>query len=298
MNLVGELPAYATRERFNAPLFLTYALAHCSVFIAPFVFTTSGFILFWVLYVATGCLGVTLCYHRLLTHRSYKTRRWVKYLLSVCGVLAFQRGPIWWTAAHRLHHSKVDTPLDISSPQKSFIWSHFLWAFFSHPHFDESPDIVYRLARDIAEDRFMQFLEKYYTVINIGFLLLLFSLGDALGGIRLALSFFVWAGLLRLVFTLHVTWLVNSAAHLWGYRSYETSDTSRNNWWVALLTFGEGWHNNHHADQRAARNGHRWFEFDITYCFILVMEKMKLAWDIVPVRASLRFSPFSHTLIE
>lgn len=229
-----------------------------------------------------------MCYHRLLAHRSFKTSRWIKYSLAFLGVLAFQRGPVWWVATHRLHHSQVDTELDPHTPAVSFIWSHILWAFFKHPQLDESIETVHRLSRDLAEDPGMQLLEKYYAVINLGFLVFLFALGYWMGGYKLGLSLLVWSGFLRLVVALHATWFVNSAAHIWGYRSYKTEDTSRNNWWVALLTFGEGWHNNHHADQRAARNGHRWFEIDVTYYVICLMHRMGWVQDVVPLSERLK----------
>jgi len=277
------LPAYATWQRFNPHLFLNYVLIHASLLIAPFTFSWLGLSAFLIIYFTTICLGITLGYHRLLTHCSYKTYPWVRFILALCGVLACQRGPIWWTAAHRMHHSKVDKPMDPHTPTVSFIWSHALWAFFRHPQLDDSIETVHRLARDLREEPGMRFLEKYYGLINAVFMAGLFSLGYALGGFKLGLSLFVWGGIFRVLVTLHITWMVNSVCHLWGYRNYKTADTSRNNWIAALLTFGEGWHNNHHADQRAARNGHRWYEIDVTYYLILLMRQTKLAYNVMPV---------------
>jgi len=145
-----------------------------------------------------------------------------------------------------------------------------------------------RRVRDLVADPGLYFLEKNYTLINIAFLIFLFGVGYLLGGSKIGLSVLVWGGFLRLVLCLNITWLVNSVAHIWGYRNYETPDLSRNNWWVALLTWGEGWHNNHHADARAARNGHYWYEIDVTYYLIKLMKKMGLAYDIVGVRTKLR----------
>jgi fatty-acid desaturase len=278
------LPDYATRERFNFPLFSVYVLLHVAALAAPFTFSGPGLIAFVIMYFMTICLGITLCYHRLLAHRSYKTLPWVTYILTFLGCLAFQRGPIWWVASHRLHHSVVDREGDPHSPRFSFLWSHFLWAFYRHPQLDESPETTYRLARDIHADPVMRLFEKHYTSVNILALVLLFGIGYLLGGWPIAFSVLVWGGFLRLVFCLNITWLVNSVAHLWGYRNYETPDQSRNNPLVALLTYGEGWHNNHHADQRAARNGHQWFELDPTYWLIQLMKTLGLAHHIVPVR--------------
>lgn len=241
-----------------------------------------------VMYFLTICLGITLCYHRLLTHRSYKTSRPIKYILALFGCLAFQRGPIWWTACHRLHHSMADKEQDPHSPRYSFIWSHFFWAFFWHPQLDESLETTNRLAPDLALDPGLRFLETHYTSLNLLCLAALFGLGYLWGGLPIGLSVLVWGGFLRLVLCLNITWLVNSVAHIWGYRTYETADTSRNNGLVAFLTWGEGWHNNHHADARAARNGHQWYELDPTYWIISLMGKLKLAHGIVPVRRNLQ----------
>ena len=282
-----NLPAYATRERFNSPLFIVYVLLHLSIIAAPFTYTQAGLIAFMVTMFCTMCMGVTLCYHRLLAHRSYKTYRPVKFLLALIGCLAFQRGPVWWVAAHRLHHSAVDTEQDPHYPSVSWLWSHALWPFFKHPQLDEAPETTYRLARDIADDPMLQFLETHYTTINVLFLILLFYVGYWLGGWQTGLSVFVWGGLLRLVYALNITWCVNAVCHLWGYQTYKTPDNSRNNWLVGLLAFGEGWHNNHHMDQRAARNGHQWFEIDVTYYLIRLMGFFGLAFDFVPVKQRL-----------
>jgi len=290
------MPAYATKERFNLPLFSAYLLLHLLALAAPFTFSWQGLAVLFLMHFVTLCLGITLCYHRLLAHKSYKTYRPVSYLLAFFGCLAFQRGPIWWTACHRLHHSEVDKPGDPHSPRYSFLWSHFLWPFFWHPQLDESKETTIRLARDIAADPVMRFLEKHYVSINVLFLGFLFGAGYFFGGLTMGLSILVWGGFLRLVLCLNMTWFVNSVAHIWGYRNYQTPDDSRNNWWVALLVWGEGWHNNHHADARAARNGHNWYELDVTYAIIKLMGKLGMAYDIVPVRKTL--SDQSHPLFD
>jgi sn-2 palmitoyl-lipid 9-desaturase len=290
LSLTNVLPSYATWERFHPHMFLAYFSIHCGFLLAPFTFSVPGLILFLTLHFVIGCLGVTLCYHRLLAHRSFKTHPWIKYSLTFLAVLAFQRGPIWWVATHRLHHSQVDKELDPHTPVVSFLWSHILWVLFTHPQLDESVETTHRLARDLAEDPGMRFLEKYYTAINVGSLLLIYGAGYWFGGPKLGLSLLVWGGFLRMSVLLNATWFVNSAAHLWGYRNYKTNDTSRNNWWVALITWGEGWHNNHHADQRAARNGHHWYEVDITYYVILLMKQIGWATDVVPVSDRLKKS--------
>jgi stearoyl-CoA desaturase (delta-9 desaturase) len=278
----GDLfPSYATRERLNVPLISVYIGLYLSILAAPFTFSWSGLVAFILLSFITICLGITLCYHRLLAHRSYTLPRPLKIFLALLGCLAFQRGPIWWVACHRLHHSRVDREGDPHSPRFSFIWSHFLWAFFTHPQLDESPETLHALASDLYDDPALRFLEKYYTAINILFLASLFGSGYMWGGWKMAMSMLVWGGLLRIIYGLNITWLVNSAAHIWGYRTYDTPDHSRNNWWVALLTWGEGWHNNHHAHPRLARMGMTWFEFDLTYGIIRCLQWAGLATQVV-----------------
>lgn len=279
MNLAQKnfMPDYATRERFNLSMFSLYLFLHIMALSAFWTFSWQGLLVFIAMYFLTICLGITLCYHRLLAHRSYKTYPLIAYFCAFLGCLAFQRGPVWWVACHRLHHSRVDKDGDPHSPLRSFLWSHFLWAFFRHPQLDESPEITKRLARDIDADSGMRFLEKNYTLINIFSLIVLFALGYFWGGWKIGSSVLVWGGFLRIIYGLNITWLVNSAAHLWGYRTYDTPDQSRNNWWVALLTWGEGWHNNHHAHQRSARMGYRWYEIDITYSVIKLLQCLRLA---------------------
>lgn len=277
---IGFMPNYANRHRFNAPLFSMYVALHLIALAAPFTFSWAGFALFASLSFITTCLGITVCYHRLLAHRSYKMAYPLTLFLAFVGCLAFQRGPGWWVACHRLHHAKVDADGDPHSPRYSFWWSHFLWPFFWHPQLDESEETTRKFAPDIFGDPGLLFLERNYTLINTLFLIGLFGVGYYFGSWRLALSFLIWGGFLRIIYVLNSTWLVNSAAHLWGYRTFDTTDTSRNNWWVALLTWGEGWHNNHHAYPRCARMGLNWKELDITYWIIQGLAWMGLASDI------------------
>lgn len=275
------LPAYATRARFNAPLLAWYIALHVAALAAPFTFSVQGLVSFVALWFLTICLGIALCYHRVLAHQSCRLHPWLRFVFSLLGCLAYQRGPIWWVACHRLHHRRVDRDGDPHSPRNSLWWSHFLWAFFWHPQLDESPETTHRLAPDLASDAGMRFLERYYVAINGVFLGLLFGLGLLWGGPHIGLSVLVWGGFLRIIFGLNATWLVNSAAHLQGYRTFNTPDTSRNNLWVTLLTWGEGWHNNHHAHPRSARAGLAWYEVDITYAIIRFLKACGLATRVV-----------------
>jgi fatty-acid desaturase len=277
-----SLPGFATRSSFRVPMFVTIVFIHLLALAAPFTFTWTGFISFWILVFATGCLGITLCYHRLLSHKSFKTHRWVKYFLMLCGTLSMEGDPTWWVCTHRLHHKESDQPGDPHSPSVGFAWAHVLWLIFDDKRLT-NPKIMNQYAPELASDPWAKFLAKNFLSVNLVFIGLLTVAGYYFGGSRLAWSMFAWAGALRVVWVWHITWFVNSVTHIYGYRNYETKDTSKNIWWVALLTFGEGWHNNHHANPSAAKSGHKWWEFDLTYCVIKLLKWTGMAWQIHPV---------------
>ncbi len=219
----------------------------------------------------TGSLGIGLGFHRLLTHQGFHTSRAVKYFLTLCGTLAVQGGPIDWVAGHRMHHAHSDRDLDPHNSRKGFWWAHVGWILRRDPRLGEFENYRH-FAKDLVGDAFVLFLDRYYIWIQValGLLLLLF------GGWSLV----VWGIFVRLVVTWHCTWLVNSAAHMSGYKTYESRDESRNCWWVALMSFGEGWHNNHHAFPRSARHGVRWWEFDLNYLTLAVLKRIGLVWDV------------------
>jgi stearoyl-CoA desaturase (delta-9 desaturase) len=243
----------------------------------PAYYSRSGLVLGIVLYFVAGMLGVTLCFHRLLTHRSFQTYKWMEYFLTFCGVLALQSGPMQWVAQHRIHHKEADDEPDPHSPLVTFLWAHMGWLFVTVPGCHAYEDYS-RFAKDLARDPVQRFFARYFFQIWAGFAVLVYLAGELYGG--LGMSWLVWGVLVRQVLLWHATWLVNSATHLWGYRNYKTDEESTNNWWVALFAFGEGWHNNHHADQRSAAHGQRWFEIDITYMLIRLMGLTGLAWSI------------------
>jgi stearoyl-CoA desaturase (delta-9 desaturase) len=214
-----------------------------------------------VLYWLTAGLGICLTYHRLLTHRSFATRpRWLEYALTALGCCSSEGGPIGWVADHRKHHAHADDAEDVHSPNRGCNWAHYLWWMTPDSAIRHTTEYLRKWAPDLYRDPVHRFLER----THFAFALLMFAGLYALGG----LPWLVWGGFVRSVFVLHSTWLVNSANHLWGYRTYPTRDTSTNNWWVALVTFGEGWHNNHHAIPTSARHGLRWWEIDVTYLTI------------------------------
>jgi stearoyl-CoA desaturase (delta-9 desaturase) len=218
-------------------------------------------------------------YHRLHTHRSYETPKVIEYFFAVCATMTLQGGPIFWTACHRIHHQYSDCDGDPHTPRDGRWWSHMLWVMFGNP-MNADTAVMGKYAPDLMKDRFYRVLSKWHWVplVLLGLVLL------AIGG----LPWLLWGVFLRVVFGLHCTWLVNSATHLWGTRRFETPDDSKNSWWVALLTFGEGWHNNHHAHPTSARHGLGRFELDLTWIQIRLLEKLGLAWDVrVPTRTQI-----------
>lgn len=248
--------------------FIAIAILHVACLAAPFYFSWSALGVAVLLWWLTGGVGICLCYHRLLTHRSFKTPKAFEYLLTAIACLNLQGGPIQWVGTHRLHHKESDTELDPHSPQHGFNWAHVMWCLLDDPYGRDRR----KFAPDLLRDRVMVWLDDYFWVpqVLLGFLLY------ALGG----LSWVIWGVAVRTVFTYHTTWFVNSAAHTWGYRTYKTRELSRNLWWVALLSWGEGWHNNHHAFPRSAAHGLKRFELDPTYWTIKVLSWFGLARDI------------------
>jgi stearoyl-CoA desaturase (delta-9 desaturase) len=185
-----------------------------------------------------------------------------------------------WVANHRKHHALSDKDGDPHSPRDGGLWSHILWFCPNYGRKYED-DIVDRYAPDLQKDKGLVFLHKTFIFWHIAMGAALLSIGWIGWDRYTGISFLVWGMFVRMVYVFHVTWFVNSATHMWGYRNYETSDDSRNLWWVGLLSFGEGWHNNHHAYQRMAAHGHKWWEIDMTYWAICAMEKLGLAWNVV-----------------
>ena len=224
-----------------------------------------------ILYYAGGMLGIGMSYHRLLTHRSYRTTKFIEYFLTICGTLALEGGPIFWVATHRIHHQKSDQEGDPHTPREGTFWAHMGWILMGEGlHHDAS--VLAKYAPDLSKDKFHVWLSNWHWLTNVvvGLALL------AYGGI----PYVLWGIFFRTTVGLHATWLVNSATHLWGRRRFQTRDDSTNNWWVALLTFGEGWHNNHHAHPTSARHGLAWYELDQNWIGIRALQMLGLAWDI------------------
>ena len=250
---------------------------HIGAVVAFWHFTWPAFATFMILHFVTACLGITLGFHRLLTHSSLVVSRPVKYFFSMCGMLSAEGSPLMWVANHRKHHAHSDQEGDPHSPNEGFFWSHMFWFYPNVPH-DKLVVHFKRWAPDLYKDPVQRFLHSIFPffapVVGVG----LYFFGQYF--FNQGLAFVLWGLCARMVVCYHCTWFVNSATHVWGYRNYHTSDRSRNLWWVALLSYGEGWHNNHHAHQRLARHGHRAHEIDPTYMVIWTLKKLGLAWDV------------------
>ena len=252
---------------------------HVGALAAPFFFSWKALGLAAVLSWLTGGVGVCLGYHRLLTHGSFETYGFVRRLLGWIGMMAGEGPPIMWVAVHRKHHVFSDQTDDPHSPRHGAWWSHMLWMLPRHKS-EHWASLYRRYAPDLLGDPFMRFLNKTFLFWHFSVGLLMFVVGWFFWDWYTGVSLVVYGMMLRLVFVMHATWLINSATHIWGYKNYETHDDSRNLWWVSLLTYGEGWHNNHHAFQRIARHGHRWWELDVTWITIRSMQLLGLAWNI------------------
>ena len=275
----------ADRERrvqngMDWPTITWITLVHVGALVAPFVFTWQALVLTLVLHWFTGGIGICLGFHRLFTHNSFRTYRPVQCLIAWIGGLAGEGSCIHWVANHRKHHALSDKVGDPHSPHDGAWWSHMIWTMCHMPA-EQATEFHRRWTPDLADDPMLRFLERTFILWHILMGAVIFALGFLYGGLGMACSLLVWGMFVRLAFVLHSTWFVNSASHMWGYRNYETTDDSRNNWWVALIAYGEGWHNNHHAYPRMARHGHRWWEVDMTFLAIRLLDKLGLAWDVV-----------------
>jgi stearoyl-CoA desaturase (delta-9 desaturase) len=235
-------------------------------------------------------MGIGAGYHRLLTHRGFQCPKWFEYTLALLGVCSFQDSPGRWTLVHRVHHQHSDHQPDPHTPMVSGYWAHMGWLFVDNRELSTA-SAYDRYVRDLMRDPLYLFLQRglnwvwvyvahavviYAIGLGVGWLMT----GTLAGTIQIGLKWLLWGVIYRTIYTWHVTWAINSAAHLWGYRNYETRENSRNNWLFALLTNGEGWHNNHHADPRSAAHGHRWWEFDVTYWTLCLFERIGLVWNL------------------
>lgn len=228
--------------------------------------------------------AITGFYHRYFSHRTFRTSRVVQWLFALIGATAVQRGPLWWAAHHRHHHAHADTDQDSHSPvTDSFLWSHMGW-FLTRKHFSTRVECI----QDWLKFPELRFLDRFDALIPLLFALALFALGEALADFAPELGtsgaqILIWGFFISTVVLYHATFSINSLAHRWGSRTYDTPDGSRNNPWLALITLGEGWHNNHHHCPSTVRQGFQWWQIDLTYYVLWLMSCVGLVWSLKPV---------------
>jgi stearoyl-CoA desaturase (delta-9 desaturase) len=211
--------------------------------------------------------GISFGYHRLLTHRTLEAPKWLEYVLATIGSLALQGPPTAFVGTHRYHHAFAETETDVHSPARGFFWSYMGWLFT----YDMRAYVRFAPA-SMQQDAWYGFLGRHLLILQVPIGLALWWLGG--------MAYVMCGVFLRIVLVWHSSFLVNSVTHTIGYRSYPSTDASRNNWIVALVSYGEGWHNNHHACPRSAKLGHRWWELDVTWWFVRLFEALGLVSDV------------------
>jgi fatty-acid desaturase len=250
-----------------------FGAVHALALLAPWFFSWSALGIAIFLHWLLGSIGICLGYHRLLTHRSFQVSKPLEYVIATIGALALQGGPIFWVSGHRQHHLYTeDVDKDPYSARRGFWWSHMLWLLYPRGEFFKRTTYQ-KYAPDLARDPYYRWLDRNFLLLQIPFGLLLYALGGW--------SFVIYGLVLRSVLLWHSTWLINSATHMTGYRSFEVEDGSRNLWWAAFLTYGEGWHNNHHAYPNVAKAGWKWWEIDVTWWAIQTLKTLGLAKKVV-----------------
>jgi stearoyl-CoA desaturase (delta-9 desaturase) len=266
-----EIINIPNRSKMNWTTSTVFGLFHIGAVAALFMFSWRSLAVAAALYWITVGFGISLGYHRLHTHRSFWVPQWMEYMFAVFGALTLEGGPIFWVATHRIHHAKSDQHGDPHSPRDGTWWSHMGWILLGESKHCETRAMA-RYTPDLAKHAFYVWLNNYHWLPMVILGVVLF----AIGGLPLML----WGTCLRVVLGLHATWLVNSATHMWGKRRFATNDDSRNNWWVALVTFGEGWHNNHHAHPTSARHGLAWYELDLSWITLKLMKFLGIVKNI------------------
>lgn len=250
-----------------------FVAVHALALLAPWFFSWSALGVTIFLHWLLGSIGICLGYHRLLTHRSLQVPKALEYVIALIGAAALQGGPIFWVAGHRRHHIYTeDLDKDPYSAKRGFWWSHMGWLLYKRPEFFDY-ESNRQFAPDLARDGFYRWLDRYFLLLQIPLAIGLYLLGGW--------SFVIYGVFVRTVLLWHSTWLINSASHITGYRTHDSDDNSRNLWWAAILTYGEGWHNNHHAYPNVAKAGWQWWEIDMTWWVILVLQRMGIAQRIV-----------------
>jgi stearoyl-CoA desaturase (delta-9 desaturase) len=259
----------APPERLNWISSLPFFGVHLFALIAPFCIPFHWSYVAWALGLYYGRMWVvTMGYHRYFSHRTFKTSRLFQFLLAFLAETSVQKGVLWWAANHRHHHRESDLPKDIHSPlQRGFLWSHVGWILC-----DRYAETRYESIKDFARFPELRFLNRFYLLPPVLLAVVLFLIGG--------FPVLVWGFFVSTVLLWHGTFTINSLSHVFGRRRYKTTDTSRNNWLLALVTCGEGWHNNHHYHQNTANQGWFWWEVDLTYYGLKLLQGLGLVWEL------------------
>ncbi|XP_022144458.1 palmitoyl-monogalactosyldiacylglycerol delta-7 desaturase, chloroplastic-like [Momordica charantia] len=282
-----------------------YFFVHVPCIFAPFHFNWGAFFVAFALYFITGLFGLSISYHRNLSHKSFKLPKWFEYLLAYCGLHALQGDPIDWVSTHRYHHQFVDTERDPDSPTQGLLFSYITWAFDSYAltkkvcpkyfsDFEEEERGIFVMARkhgrpnnvgDLEKQAFYRFIHKTYLLHVIALAVILYVVGG--------IPFLIWGTFVRTVMLLHSTFMVSSICHKWGHQQWGNTGLSKNNWWMTFISFGENWHNNHHAFEYSARIGFEWWQIDFGWYIILFLKTIGVATDVKLPRMSLTIEAFN-----
>ena len=269
-------------ESLNWLRIVPFLLLHLACFAVIWVGWSPIAIIVAISFYVLRMVGITAFYHRYFAHKTFQTSRFMQFIFALIGSAATQRGPLWWASHHRHHHHYADTNEDVHSPIKGFFWSHMGW-FLSDKNFKTRLELI----PDFARFKELILLDRFDIFIPMACLAIMYLLGTILNYFypnwgTSGLQMMIWGYVISTVVLLHATLSINSFAHRFGSRRFETKDTSRNSLLLALITFGEGWHNNHHQFPHSARQGLRWWEIDMSFYIIKLMEKIGLVWNVKP----------------
>lgn len=283
MQRLHEIIRHALRDEDNRLLMASSPLVfmHLACIGALFTGFSWAALAALLLTYVVRVFALTAGFHRYFSHRAFKTSRVFQFVLAWVGTSAAQLGPMWWAANHRHHHQHSDTEADIHSPViRDAFWAHVGWILCR-----SYSDIQFERVKDLKKYPELRFIDRFHVLPVLSLIALLYGVGWGLNQAypslgTSGLQMVMWGFFLSTVLVYHVTFCVNSVTHIVGTKRFKTDDESRNSWWVALLTFGEGWHNNHHRWPLSARQGMYWWELDLTYLMLRVLEKLGLIWDL------------------
>lgn len=278
--------AYPSDERTQFVQSIPFILVHLACFAALWTGVHLRDVLVCLGLYVVRMWALTAGYHRYFSHRSFKTSRGFQFVLALIGTTCTQKGVLWWAAHHRHHHRESDTELDVHSPtRRGFWWSHVGWILC--PKFNPTK---FEAIRDFARFPELRWLNRFHLVPPIVLAVGLFLIGGW--------SMLVWGFFISTVILWHGTFTINSLSHVFGRQRYKTTDTSRNNWLLALITLGEGWHNNHHYHQNTANQGWFWWEVDFTYYTLKALSWLGLVWDVREPSPEVKYAHLKYSSEE